>query len=320
MLNFEKTTLGKVSALVETIAFHTINDIEHIERYYLNKATDFSDNLSFLSAIQLVEVLDEKILPSAIITSLQSIQDKQEKSNKLKLVILDKILQNNDNTQIQEFWDYCSRFSLDGNRFSYIPNLTNRLKQAGIRNFLMELGFVKKDNDRDKYFIDGKHANLFTSFRENTTVLTPEAFASMQKRQVELGNRAEQRIIEYEMKKLKDYPYMARNIEHIAKINVNAGYDIESFCKDEAEKGVSKKIYIEVKAVSAIQKKFYWSANEVETAKRLKSRYYLYLLPIGLNEQFDIDNLQIIQNPYESVYLSSSWLKREESISVTEKI
>ena len=84
MLNFEKTTFGKVSALVETIAFHTINDIEHIERYYLNKATDFSDNLSFLSAIQLVEVLDRKILPSAIISSLQSIQDKQEKSNKLK--------------------------------------------------------------------------------------------------------------------------------------------------------------------------------------------------------------------------------------------
>jgi len=320
MLNFEKTTFGKVSALVETIAFHTINDIEQIERYYLNKATDFSDNLSFLSAIQLVEVLDGKILPSAIITSIQSIQDKQEKSNKLKLIILDKILQHNDNTQIQEFWDYCSRFSLDGNRFSYIPNLTNRLKQAGIRNFLMELGFVKKDNDRDEYFIDGEYANLFTSFRKNTIVLTPKAFASMQKRQVELGNKAEQRIIEYEMKKLKDYPYMARNIEHIAKINVNAGYDIKSFCKNEAEKGVSEKIYIEVKAVSAIQKKFYWSANEVETAKRLKTRYYLYLLPVGLNEQFDINNLQIIQNPYESVYLSSDWLKKEESISVTEKI
>jgi len=320
MLNFEKTTFGKVSALVETIAFHTINDIEQIERYYLNKATDFSDNLSFLSAIQLVEVLDGKILPSAIITSIQSIQDKQEKSNKLKLIILDKILQHNDNTQIQEFWDYCSRFSLDGNRFSYIPNLTNRLKQAGIRNFLMELGFVKKDNDRDEYFIDGECADLFTSFRKNTTVLTPKAFASMQKRQVELGNKAEQSIIEYEMKKLKDYPYMARNIEHIAKINVNAGYDIKSFCKNEAEKGVSEKIYIEVKAVSAIQKKFYWSANEVETAKRLKTRYYLYLLPVGLNEQFDINNLQIIQNPYESVYLSSDWLKKEESISVTEKI
>lgn len=320
MLNFEKTTFGKVSALVETIAFHTINDIEHIERYYLNKATDFSDNLLFLSAIQLVEVLDGKILPSAIITSLQSIQDKQEKSNKLKLVILDKILQNNDNTQIQEFWDYCSKFSLDGNRFSYIPNLINRLKQAGVRNFLMELEFVKKENDRDEYFIDGEYANLLKSFRKNTTVLTPEAFASMQKRQVELGNKAEQKIIEYEMEKLKDYPNIARDIEHIAKIDVNAGYDIKSFCKNEAEKGVSEKIYIEVKAVSAIKKKFYWSANEVETAKKFKSRYYLYLLPIGLNEQFDIDNLQIIQNPYESVYLSSDWLKRKETISVTEKI
>lgn len=83
MLSFKKITFGKVSALVETIAFHTINDIEHIERYYLNKATDFSNNLSFLSAIQLIEVLDGKILPSAIITALQSIQDKQEKSNKL---------------------------------------------------------------------------------------------------------------------------------------------------------------------------------------------------------------------------------------------
>lgn len=319
MLDFEKITFGNINALVESIAFHTINDIEYIEHYYINRATDFSDNLSFLFAIQLIEVSDNKILPSTTITSIQSIQDEQEKSNKLKSVILNKMFQNNDNAQIQAFRDYCSKFLLDGNKFSYTPNLTNRLKQAGIRNFLMELGFVEKSNDKDEYFIDGQYAYLLKILGETATSLTPEAFASMQKRQVEFGNRAERRIIEYEMEKLKDYPYLVKNIEHIAKINVNAGYDIESYCKKEAEKGVSEKIFIEVKAVSATQKKFYWSTNEVETAKRLKSSYYLYLLPIGLNDQFDMDNLQIIQNPYEAVYLSSNWLKREESISVTEK-
>ena len=318
-MNFEKITFERVSVLIETIVSHNIKLDEYIERSYLNHAIDFYDNFSFLSTLELIKVSSGKIIPSKTINSLQLIQNKQGKSNKLKSILLKELIQKSDNPQIHEFKDYCSKFSIDGNVIFYAPNLTNRLKYAGIRNFLMELGFVKKDYKKDVYFIYNEYNDLFIKLARRIAVLTPEALAAIQERQLELGNKAEERIIAYEKERWMDYPHITKKIAHIAKINVNAGYDIESFNKNKAEKEGFEKIYIEVKAISALQKKFYWSANEIRTARKLKLSYYLYLLPIGMNEQFDIDNLQIIQNPYESVYLSSAWLKKEELISIMEK-
>jgi len=56
---------------------------------------------------------------------------------------------------------------------------------------------------------------------------------------------------------------------------------------------------IEVKAVSKYSFKFYWSANELNNAKELGDRYYLYLLP--MESKKDFKGLQIVKNPFKNV-------------------
>ncbi len=79
-----------------------------------------------------------------------------------------------------------------------------------------------------------------------------------------------------------------------------AGYDIKSFTEESVENHVPR--YIEVKAVPPSSMKFYWSANERKMAKLLKEFYFLYLLPVLSRGTFDLDGLQIIQDPFLQVY------------------
>jgi hypothetical protein len=72
---------------------------------------------------------------------------------------------------------------------------------------------------------------------------------------------------------------------------------------------------IEVKAVSPIDFKFYWSRNEIETARVHGPNYFLYLVPVFKNG-FDMQKLKIIQNPFKRVYLDNKlWLRQEELVS-----
>ena len=64
---------------------------------------------------------------------------------------------------------------------------------------------------------------------------------------------------------------------HIALTDVSAGYDIQSIklINDKIEK-----VFIEVKAVSLSDYKFYLSTLEYETARQYKEKYYIYLLQL----------------------------------------
>jgi hypothetical protein len=91
-------------------------------------------------------------------------------------------------------------------------------------------------------------------------------------------------------------------------------YDILSFTKSASIFGFSDRL-IEVKAVSGIDFKFYWSRNEVEAAKIHGPKYFLYLVPVS-QKGFDMKNVKMIQNPFKAVYLCDAmWLRQEELIS-----
>ena len=60
-----------------------------------------------------------------------------------------------------------------------------------------------------------------------------------------------------------------------------AGYDIKSFDLQAAQNGDKISIFIEVKAVSQLNYKFYWTRNEIEKASLYSKNYYLYLFPIN---------------------------------------
>jgi hypothetical protein len=111
---------------------------------------------------------------------------------------------------------------------------------------------------------------------------------------------------------------LAKRINHVAAENVGAGYDILSFTESANAAGHSDR-FIEVKAVSPIDFKFYWSRNEIETARVYGPNYFLYLVPV-FKGGFDLQKLKIIQNPFKRVYSAKkSWLRQEEVIAFWSK-
>ena len=170
----------------------------------------------------------------------------------------------------------------------------------------MELGIIKYDNFFDYYQITAEHINLFTLAKENSSPQTnPKILIDLQRDKEIIGESAEKFILEYEKNRVgiqyKDI------IEHVALHNASAGYDLKSITVKQ--NGKVEPRYIEVKAVPAYSFKFYWTSNEVRTAKYLNKWYYLYLLPVNPGGLFALDRLKIIRNPYDKVLNEKSdWI------------
>ena len=88
-------------------------------------------------------------------------------------------------------------------------------------------------------------------------------------------------------------------MKHVAEADAAAGYDIESVTVLSGSTTVPR--LIEVKAVPAGNLRFYWSSNEVATARRFGSWYYLYLLPVRAEGRLDTDRLVTLEDPYQTV-------------------
>jgi hypothetical protein len=99
-------------------------------------------------------------------------------------------------------------------------------------------------------------------------------------------------------------------------VDVRAGFDIKSW-EIPTHEGEANERCIEVKAVSKEDFKFMWTSNEKEVASRLGDNYYLYLLPVIRDGEYDIDQLEIIQNPYKNVFLNEGvWTKSENVYTI----
>jgi hypothetical protein len=112
-----------------------------------------------------------------------------------------------------------------------------------------------------------------------------------------IGVDAESEVVSFERRRLDVY---ADRVFHIAPLNQGAGYDIESVTVENDTQLFPR--FIEVKAVSPDTRRFFWTANEVATAKRLSRWYYLYLLPTASGGAFDFSALQIVRDPIEVIF------------------
>lgn len=91
---------------------------------------------------------------------------------------------------------------------------------------------------------------------------------------------------------------LAKLVKRISEENVAAGYDILSF--DGPESGVSPDRFIEVKGNSTNQILFFITNNEIEMARRMQNKYWVYCV---LNvESTKSRILEMLQNPYKSIF------------------
>ncbi len=92
----------------------------------------------------------------------------------------------------------------------------------------------------------------------------------------------------------------------ISHLDVSAGYDIVSFLSAKSE--IPDK-FIEVKSCDE-NEMFYISKNEIETARKKGSSYFLYLY----NRK--TKTVRIVQDPYNNIIQKDEWIKDPQIIRV----
>lgn len=116
-----------------------------------------------------------------------------------------------------------------------------------------------------------------------------------------IGEKGEEFVLEYEKKRCPFSPEQQRKIKQISSIDASAGFDIISLSDEINE----EKRYIEVKTYTG-KIHFYWSSNEIDSAKLRNDKYYLYLVDFSKIEDINYKPV-IVQNPYVNVRKHSIW-------------
>lgn len=124
------------------------------------------------------------------------------------------------------------------------------------------------------------------------------------------GEAAELFVVEYEKQRLSGSGKEDK-VRRISVIDVAAGCDILSF-----ENGASIEVdrFIEVKSYQG-NEHFYWSENEIKTAKLYEEKYFIYLIDVSKVEMPGYEPI-IIQNPAKNILGSEFWIMNPTSYLV----
>lgn len=269
---------------------------EYIKRQYAKSASHFTETLAFMVCLGAVEEVGGYLRVSRALHSAE----KGLAGPWLYGRLLEK-----PNRYRTEMLRYIRHFRIVNGEPLHAPPLTCRHVQSHVRNFLMEMGMVGYDSKRDCYSIQPTHLNLYVLAQDHASKCSPAAVVIHQRNRDALGAAAEVEVVAYERKRLG--AALAGRVQHVALQNASAGYDIRSLTVTQGDSMVPR--YIEVKAVSGATLQFYWTRNEVATAKLLAQWYFLYLVPVEAGGRFAVDRIAVIQDPHGVVFArQSGWI------------
>jgi hypothetical protein len=197
-----------------------------------------------------------------------------------------------------------SLIQIDGSAFGF--------RYANLRKFLTSFGFISPhpDDKIRKSIINPKHRRLFDIRllpevkRRKIGINNLEA-ALEQKRIA--GANAEEFVVIFEKRRVVTHP-KTESIQRISDYDVSAGYDVVSY---DGPDSVSYDRFIEVKSCT-IDRRFFWSKNEILQAKIKRTQYFLYLVNPAKIRDAAYEPM-IIQNPYENVFLDPAWAREAQS-------
>jgi len=305
----------QIRAFLQIISKSSSYDKEFIKSLFLKESPNYQNTMDFLSEAGIITFDNDKmLLNSSISNQINKIMiDDDSLKNKLLEIII-----NNKKLFSQFIKEYLDNFTLIESLYTYKPSTEDKIKYSGIRNLLMELELIEFNNVSDTYYISEKYNHLLNDIIENR-ILSPEELTIILEKQKLLGTAAELAIIEYEKRRLSNYPELVKKIQHIALKDARAGYDILSFnLRDNSDEVIER--YIEVKAVSGTNYKFYLTDNEIRKSIIYHEQYYLYLLPIICKNKFDIESVEIIYNPFEKIINNQeAWHKEVEKYIIMKK-
>lgn len=194
----------------------------------------------------------------------------------------------------------------------YISRNKVELRYSGLIMLLNDLSFIQVISNRIFIFDEDLVKELSekqdkTSARRTISLIELENELALRKEYGEIGER---KAFEYETKLLAERG-IAKTPKMISDIDVSAGYDLVSYLSSDS---MSYDKYIEVKSCQNKEQAFYLSRNELRIAKEKGESYYLYLY---IRET---DEIIIINDPYNRIYLSEEWAKEPQIYKIHKMI
>lgn len=190
--------------------------------------------------------------------------------------------------------------ALEGEGLRWSPYDSSPFPNEWTAEHLGQLGLLKRCEDG--WEVTADYTRTVVIFLEEGEGWSEEKFREYLKEKEEVGKLGENLVKAFEIRRLTKmgHPVEARCVRSISSLRVNAGYDIESF--DSAAPNVAYDRFIEVKAARARQMRFFWSENEIQVAKRLGERYWIYFQgAVDAAKGFTRDEPIMLRDPAKSI-------------------
>lgn len=276
---------------------------DFVRARFLQDALHFSEVVDFLAALGVLRVTAGQVRKQA---SLGKTDDE------MKSGLIERLLNGKTPCQLHA-QEFVGHFKSENGSFEIVMGSELRRQFGGVRNLFLDLEFLEQDSTKPRYWISLQHLTAFLEAKSKS-VTSPRELQAILRAREKLGHEAELEVLKFESARLRHHPGFAKRIKHVAAENVGAGYDILSFTESPSTHDFSGRL-IEVKAVSLIDFKFFWSRNEIEAARIHGQNYFLYLVPVS-KSGFDMQKIKIIQNPFKLVYSNhDSWSRQDELVS-----
>ena len=145
--------------------------------------------------------------------------------------------------------------------------------------------------------VDNRYSQFVYELVSDSRAISEQQLEQLLMENRRLGTKGENAVVKFEKQRLIKLGkfIQADLVKRISTINSAAGYDIESFDGNNDE--IFPNRFIEVKTTTQDDIRFYWTIYERKIAKKIKSKYWIYVLK-SFNESNPEESLPItIQNP-----------------------
>jgi hypothetical protein len=304
-----KVRTGHICRLLLTISGAELRSVQFIEKTYSAGAVHFSETLGFLLTIGWVSDdgghlrLTRRGEEAAKVVSDEAA---------IRAAILGAVTVTSSHYR-PPLAAYLREFRIIGDMAVRQPSLEQQSQERTARDFLMDLRAVTYDASRGGYVLNDSASSAYVWAANFGLPKNKATLDAQRRRREELGFAAEQAVVAYEQQRVGRH---ANAVEHVSAEQPFACYDVKSVTvtPDSVEER-----FIEVKAVSDSTFQFYWSRAELDVAKLLRDRYFLYLLPYRVRDGFDTDALVMICNPYQAVYQNHEAWDVEQNVVICRK-
>lgn len=293
-------TTSQIRVLLEILSDTAWRSHAFVEERYQERARNFAQTLTFLQRIGWVRTHGQQILPAD-----RWIDRAAEHNDSVPgTVLLDAILDSPGEHQML-FANYLAQFRTADDRVFCPARGEFALADADVRDFLMGLGALRLDTKSKTHVLESAFHGAYVWALAQNGPITDAALIGQNEDRRQVGHNAELAVVVFERQRLG--PRWASRVQHVSSERPFSPFDIKSVT---VEDGRTTPRYIEVKAVSAADLEFNWSASEIEAARLLSLDYFLYLVPTHAANEFDLSRLRMIPDPFEEVYSRpSAWTK-----------